>query len=273
MAETPAPAPPPGDDPFLPEDGLIAWLPRAAAIALVLVCVGLLVAAAVHHSQYRIVKQEDGTALLERGRFAPRGWESSAPDGAVEAWTAIPWASSAPSPLRGELRDLAETWLGMIRAEAASLSEGDLETLDALGAREQSFEAWYRSRWSEDPPAVGAVPAIRASWAEAELAAERAAAEEARLGADRAAEASAAAAAFARAQLDAADPIGATSEALDRARTYAATRRALLREAEELLSRLPRSGTGSPEEERDRDAITSFVRRMDTPVRLMEEER
>ncbi len=274
MAETPTPpTPPPGDDPFLPEDGLIAWLPRAAAIALVLVCVGLLIAAAVHHGKYRLVRLDDGSAVLERGRFAPRGWEAAVPDGAVDVWTAIAWSESAPEPpLRGELRDLSETWVGMVRAEAAALPEGDLEALDALGVREQSFEAWYRARWGEDPPGVGAVPAIRASWAEAEQAAEAAAVEVERLAAIRAEEAAAAAAALAQAQFHAADPVGAADDALDRARTYSSDRRALLRQAEELMARLPAPGTGSPEDERDRAALEGFVQRMDTPVRLLGEE-
>jgi len=273
MADAPE-TPPPGDDPFLPEDGLLAWLPRAAAIGLVGVCVVLLSAAALHHGEYRLVRLDDGTALLERGRFAPRGWEAAVPGGAVEAWAPIAWSGRAPAPpLRGELRDLAETWLGMIRDDAASLADGDLAALDVLGEREQSFEAWYRTRWGEAPPEVGAVPAIRASWAAAELAAEVAAAEQARIAEVRTAEAAAAAAALARAQHDAADPTGAASEALERARTYSAERRALLREAEELLARLPPPSTGSAEEQRDREALEGFVRRMDTPTRLLEGER
>jgi hypothetical protein len=241
------------------------------AILLVSVCLCLLAAAALHHGKYRLVRLDDGTAVLERGRFAPRGWEVHVPDGAVEAWTAIAWSESAPEPpLKGEVRDLSETWLGMIRAHAAALPEGQLERLDELGLREQSFEAWYRSRWGEDPPDAGAVPRIRATWADAMQEAEAAAEEAAREDEVRLAAAAAAAEALARAQMQAADPEGTAREALEDARTWSADRRALLRQAEGLLDRLPPAGEGTPEQDRDRAAIEGLVRRMDTPVRLLE---
>ncbi len=268
MADEPG-APSPersGDDPFLPEEGFFWWLPRAAAILLVLVALILLTVATIHHGKYRLVRLDDGAASLERGRFAPRGWEAFAPDGGIEAWSGVQWHASAPEPpLHGELRDLAETWLGMIRAGAADISEGDFEALEQAESKEYAFEAWYQARYSATPPAVGSIGEVRASWAlaraeaEAEAEAQAQAEEEARVRAAEAAEA------LARAHADAADP----DEALTRARSYSAQRRALLGEVERLLRELPPAGAGSPEEERDRAALETLVRQMDTPVHLI----
>ncbi len=254
-----------GDDPFLPEEGYFWWLPRVAAIALVTICVVLLTVATVHHGKYRLQRLEDGTVQLERGRFAPRGWGSYVPDGAVGAWSPVPWPHQAPDPpLRGELRDLSDTWLGMLRAHAEEVREDD-GALGALAGQEDGFEAWYRGRWSEEPATEGSVEQLRRE--QERLVADAAAArEQQQREEDEAAARAAAAEELARAQHAVVDPEGAQADELSRARDYSADRRGLLGTAEQLLARLPPDG--SPEQERDRAAIEAFIAAMDTPAAL-----
>ena len=257
----------PGDDPFLPEEGFFWWLPRALAMALVLVALGLLAAATVHHGKYRLVKSDDGMAVLERGRFYPRGWTTYVPDGAIEAWTPVLWpAQSVDPPMEGEFRDLADTYLGFVRTRVVEHPD-DLELLALMEVQEESFEAWYRGRWSgEEPPAAGSLRAKRdAQAAEQAEALKQAEAQEATRLANEAAEVAAARAAEeAEAERARARRMLTEEEVLDQARSYAARRRGLLTDAEDLLATLPPAGT--PEEARDRDAVESFIRSMDTPV-------
>lgn len=254
-----------GDDPFLPEEGYFWWLPRAMAIALVSVCVVLLTVASVHHGKFRLQRLDDGTVQLERGRFAPRGWGSFVPDGALGAWAPVPWPAQAPEPpLRGELRDLADTWLGMLRAQAEA-TNGDTVALAELRAREDSFSAWYSSHWGEEPPAEGSIG--RLIQEQEQIVSEAAAArEEQRREETEAAARAAAVEEMAAAQRRIVDPEGVNADEIARARDYAADRRAVLRGAEELHERLP--GGGTPEEQRDREAIEAFIEAMDTPAGL-----
>lgn len=237
----------PGDDPFLPEEGFFWWLPRALLMLFVLVALGLLTASTIHRGQVRLVKSDEGMAILERGRFYPSGWTPFVPDGSVEAWAPVLWpAQSVEPPLEGELRELADTYLGFVRSRAAQ-HPGDAGLVAAMEAQEDKLQAWYSERWAgELPPQPGTVRRQRE---------EREAAREAELRAARE---------QAEAQAREAERETVAEDALSRARTYAARRRGLLREAEDLLAGLPEEG--SAEQSRDREAIEGFIESMDTPA-------
>jgi hypothetical protein len=301
----------PGDDPFLPEEGFFWWLPRALMMGGVALALFLLIAATIHHGKFRLVLVEDeSTALLQRGRFAPWGWEAFIPEGELDAWAPVAWPTeTVEAPLKGELRVLAEDFLAFIRARAAEVRE-DQDLLGPLEAQEAAFEAWYQERWDEEPPQTGSIASLRSEARTAREAEE----EQARLEQEaRDAEAAQAAAAELadaqrRAELEAAgesveeeaeaageseldagaqtepgviDPFAPsvtpeptpapTAEpgedpALTAARAYASDRRAALRNAEDLLSRLPPPGQGTPEDARDRAALERFILSMDTPA-------
>jgi len=263
----------PGDDPFLPEEGFFWWLPRAAAIVLVGVSLILLATATLHHGNYRLVATEDASdAVLERGRFAPWGWEAFIPDGAVDAWTPIKWpVDGVEPPLEGELQQLTDTYLGFIRSEA-NARQADADVLLRLDQQEQALEAWYRTRWSgDDPPSSGAVGQLRASLDAEARAAEEAETERLRLAREQESQEAAETAAAAAAELAEAQRRAAETEAdfeirMAAARSFAADRRRFLIEAEEMLSRLPAAGSGTADQERDLAAIEAFVTAMDTPA-------
>jgi hypothetical protein len=249
----------PGDDPFLPEEGLFWWLPKAALLLVVLLGLGYLAIATVQHGKYQLVRSSEGNAGLERGRFALSGWAPFVPDGALEAWSPIAWPpGSVPSPLSGDLVDLANTYLGFLRSAASAHIEDDAQ-LDLLSAREERFEAWYRDRWGDDSvPQPGDVKALRTARDLARrevLAASEAAAEEQRR---------AELAAKHQAEVEDRARLEQEQSSLDRARSYATRRRLLLKEAEALLEGLPEGG--GPEATRDRDAVERLIDSMNTPV-------
>jgi len=262
-----------GDDPFLPEEGFAWWFPRAAAMLLVGVSLVLLGTASVHHGQYRLVLLEDGGAQLERGRFAPWGWESEIPDGALEAWAPVRWpAESVEAPLDGELRGLAETFLGFVRRQGREAAVGS-EQLGRLEEQERELEVWYRERFSGDePPAAGSLAERRAELEAGARAAEAEAEERRRQEEEEvAAEAAASAAAeLAEAQRRARDAGAVAEEELRRARSFQAARRAVLRDAELLLEELQSEAEPSLERDRDRAALEAFIESMDTPVQRSE---
>ncbi len=270
----------PGDDPFLPEEGFFWWLPRALAMGGVAIALLLLIGATIHHGKYRLAHYEEGdTAVLERGRFRPWGWAPFIPDGALDAWAPVAWPESVDSPLEGEVRVLADAFLGFVRSQAAASRE-DEDTLGHLEAQEAALEAWYLGRWDEEPPQDRSIASLRSGWREeARLAQEEeerllAEAEERRRQREEE-EALAAAAALAEAEAqvetgdsgEADEPVTPVTEVdLARARVYASDRRAVLRGAEELLARIP--AAGSPADQRDRRALQAFIEAMDTPVVL-----
>lgn len=249
----------PGDDPFLPEEGLFWWFPKAALLLLVLLGLGYLAIATVQHGKYQLVRSPDGNAGLERGRFALSGWAPFVPDGALEAWSPLAWPTeSVASPLRGDLVDLADTYLGFLRSAAGAHIEDDAR-LDLLSAQEERFEAWYRDRWGADSvPQPGDVKAQRAARDIARrevVAASEAAAEEQR---------SAELAAKLQAEVEEQERLQREQSSFERARSYAVRRRLLLKEAEALLEGLPEGG--GPEATRDRDAVERLIDSMNTPV-------
>ena len=277
----------PGDDPFLPEEGFFWWLPRALSMAVILLALILLAGATLHHGKYRLARTDEGDmAVLERGRFRPWGWAPFIPDGALEAWAPVAWPESVETSLEGEVRVLADAFLGFIRSQAAE-SRDDRAVLGQLEAQEAALETWYLGRWKgQEPPQDNSIASLRAGWSdEARLAEE----EEERLLREaeehrrerEAAEAEAAAAALAAAEaeseidaaldqpsaLPVAEPAAPVTEVeLARARVYASDRRAVLRGAEDLLGRLPSSKGGTGLDERDRRALQAFIEAMDTPV-------
>ncbi len=245
----------PGDDPFLPEEGLFWWLPKAALALLLVLGVGYVVASSVQHGKYQLVRGPDGYAHLERGRFALGGWAAFVPDGALEAWEPLPWPDqSVETPLAGDLVELADTYLGFLRSSASKHIEDDTR-LKLLSLQEERLEAWYRDRWGADEvPQPGDV---KAQWEARDMARREAATAE-RLRAE--AEAELQAAAVEQARVDRAQE----QSSLDRARSYAVRRRLLLKEAEALLEGLPEAG--GPEAGRDRQAVERFIDSMNTPV-------
>ncbi len=251
----------PGDDPFLPEEGLFWWLPKAALVLLLVFGLAYVVASSVHHGKYQLVRGPDGDAHLERGRFALGGWAPFVPDGALEAWAPLPWPEqSVEAPLAGDLVDLADTYLGFLRSSASKQIEDDAK-VELLSVQEERLEAWYRDRWGADEvPQPGDVKAQRDARDQARrtVAEAEAAATAERLRA--AAEAELQAAAAERVRADQAQE----RTSLDRARSYAVRRRLLLKEAEALLEGLPEAG--GPEAGRDRQAVERFIDSMNTPV-------
>ena len=281
----------PGDDPFLPEEGFFWWLPRAVSMAAILLALILLAGATIHHGKYRLVSTEEGnTAVLERGRFRPWGWAPFIPDGALEAWAPVAWPESVESPLEGEVRVLADAFLGFIRSQAADSRE-DRAVLGRLEAQEAALETWYLSRWEgEEPPQDRSIASLRLAWQEeARLIQEQEEAllreAEERRRQREADEAEAAAAALIEAEAASAGsdeqpneaaptpapveaPAPVTEVDLARARVYASDRRAVLRGAEDLLARLPSPDRRSPQDRRDRQALQAFIEAMDTPALL-----
>ena len=253
----------PGDDPFLPEEGFFWWLPRAALGVLLLFLAGYLITSTVNRGKYQLVLDDEGNAQLQRGQFAPSGWTPFVPDGAVEAWAPVRWPdNTVEAPLDGELVDLADTFLGFLRASASRNLEDD-QVLDRLGAQEEKYESWYGERWdaSEFPQAEN-------------VKEQRAARDNRRAEAAAAAEAAKAAAERQRAEQQAIRVAEAEEQArraaelsasgADRVRNYATRRRQLIREAEAMLNELPED-MGS-EQGRDRQAIEKFIDSMNTPV-------
>jgi len=251
----------PGDDPFLPEEGLFWWLPRAALLLILLLGLGYLTLSSVNRGKYQLVLDGDGNAVLERGRFSTSGWNSFVPDGALEAWAPVPWPQqSVEAPLEGALVDLADTYLGFLRFQATKHLEDDV-VLDVLAVQEEKLEDWYRTRWdAASVPQPGDVKAQRAArdHAREEVAAALAAAAEARLQEQLQAKLQAEVEEQARIEEE------LRESSMDRARSYAVRRRLLLREAEVLLEGLPQDG--GPEQGRDREAVERFIDSMNTPV-------
>lgn len=251
----------PGDDPFLPEENLLWWLPRAGLLLLLVFGSAYVAVAALQHGKYQLVHGPDGDAHLERGRFALSGWAPFVPDGALEAWAPLPWPEqSVEAPLAGELVDLADTYLGFLRSSASKHIEDDAK-LDLLSAQEERLEAWYSDRWGADEvPQSRDVKAQRGArdLARRVEAAAVASVAAARLRAEQEAELQAAAAEQDR--LDQAQE----QSSLNRAHSYAVRRRLLLKEAEALLEGLPEAG--GPEAGRDRQAVERFIDSMNTPV-------
>lgn len=259
----------PGDDPFLPEEGFYWWLPRAVTLILVLLALFLAGGTALHHGDYRLAKREqDGAAILEKGRFRPWGWEATIPGGALDAWAPVAWEESVEAPLEGGLRDLADVFHGFLRAAAVAARGNDSE-LARLEAQEAALGAWYRSRWpGREPSQACWIPALRAEWQQdpGRRASDGgpAAGPGRRAGGEEAAAPSTADPRRARA--GSGDGPWSSDPRLELALAYASDRRAVLRDAEDLLASLPATGQGTPDEERDRLAIESFIRTMDTPV-------
>lgn len=252
----------PGDDPFLPEEGFFWWLPRAALALVGLALILFVVASVYNHGRYQLIRDSSGAALLQRGAFSPSGWNAHLPDGAALAWAPIPWpADSVEPPMQGEVLDLAESFLGFLRAEAARNIEDD-QRLAALEEQEEHFGNWFRSRFEgQDFPHEGSVRDLRAvrdrrrqeAAVEAQAEADRLAAAEASLAEEKAAEAERARLAAELAEATAGD-----------AKSYPARRRELLRDAEALLSSLPEDL--GPEQLRDRAAVEQLIDALNTPV-------
>lgn len=148
-----------GDDPFLPEQELLWWLPRAAVLLLALGLVGAGVASLVHRQQVRLTA-EDGVVVLERGRLAPSGWSPWVPDGSVVAWRSVPWPTAPDEPLSGDLQELSKTFAGLVRASAREAGAD----LPRLASQEDALAAWYRSRFEEPLPGAGTVAEILRTW-------------------------------------------------------------------------------------------------------------
>ena len=247
----------PGDDPFLPEEGFFWWLPRASLVLLVLVAAGYFITSTVNRGKYQLAVAEGGEAQLERGRFAPSGWVSFVPDGALEAWASVPWpVQTLEAPVEGELVDLADTYLGFLRTRAAQNLEDEL-ILSAMEAQEQKFQAWYSGRWgAERIPQTESIQELRVR--RDQLRAEAAEAEAERIQRLEQVRLEAEAEELARRESE------LSAESSTRARNYAARRRLLIREAEAMLEELP--ATGGAEQARDRQAIEDFIDSMNTPV-------
>lgn len=153
----------PGDDPFLPEQELLWWLPRAAVLVGIVGAIILLALSAGHRRQVQLAAV-DGAAVLQRGALAPVGWTPWVPDGAVDAWAPVLWPEDGPAaPLDGELRLISDTFAGMLR-RAARGAAGDVATLEALATQEEAFGVWYAGRFDGDgPPGAGEVAALLAA--------------------------------------------------------------------------------------------------------------
>jgi hypothetical protein len=240
---------------------LFWWLPRAALLLFLLIGAGYLIGSSLNRGKYQLVLDEQGAALLQRGRFAPGGWNSFVPDGALDAWAPVAWPDqTVEAPLEGELVDLADTYLGFLRAKAAQHIEDDV-VLDAMVAQERKLEAWYASRWdAASVPQAGEVKALRAARDSAREQAAAAVAAAVAAAAESARQAKLKSEAEEQARLEA--ELRASSQ--DRARNYAARRRFLIREAEVLLEGLPQDS--GPEQARDRQAIERFIDSMNTAV-------
>ena len=148
-----------GDDPFLPEQELLWWLPRAGLGLLVLVFVILSIVSLVHRRQVRLTV-EHGEVVLQRGRLAPRGWTPWVPDGAVVAWRAAPWPDAPDAPLFGDLEELTETFVGVVRAAAGEPGAD----LPRYAAQEDALAVWHRNRFERPLPGAGTVAAMLRVW-------------------------------------------------------------------------------------------------------------
>jgi len=243
------------DAPFGPEEALFGWVPRAGAAAVLLIAVLMLASAWRHHDEYRLMPREAG-ATLERGVFAPWGWDPWTPNGAAAAWSPVPWAlgDDAP-PLEGDLGDLADVFADLL-TQRVEASLGDPAALDPASAQVEAFAAWYGAEFGEEPE-----PILRAR------ALQQAAVDQAKSEAE-AVEAAAEAEEEARRLAILAQEAVATERerAVAGQRAHNAARRSLLLRVEDFLAGLPPAGEGSPQQEADRAAIETFVRTMDTPV-------
>ncbi|GEM_PF-3058149 len=243
------------DAPFGPEEALFGWVPRAGAGAALLLAVLMLVSAWRHHDEYRLMPREAG-ATLERGVFAPWGWDPWTPAGGDEAWAPVPWSlgDDAP-PLEGEIGDLADVFADLL-TQRVEASLGDPAALEPAAAQLETFAAWYSAEFGQDPePAARARALLKSSDERARSEAEAAAvAEEAEETARRLA---------ILAEEAAADEREREVAVL---RAHNAARRSLLLRVEEFLAGLPAPGAGSAQQEADRAAIEDFVHTMDTPL-------
>ena len=243
------------DAPFGPEEALFGWLPRAGAAGFLLLALALLFFAWRHHDDYRLIPR-DGGASLERGVFAPWGWDAWTPEASGAAWASVPWAlgDDAP-PLEGELGDLADVFADLL-TEQVEASLGDPAALAAATTQLEAFAAWYSSEFGHDPEPAARARALLQAGVETQRSHEEAA---------RAAEE---AEAEARKQAVLADEAAATEaeRELARVRAHSASRRSLLIRVEEFLDGLPPAGEGTLQEEADRAALETFVRTMDTPL-------
>lgn len=148
-----------GDDPFLPEQELLWWLPRVGVGLLVLLFLITTFLSFAHHRRVRLTN-EGGQVVLERGRLAPRGWTPWVPDGAVLAWRAAPWPDAPEAPLDGTLNELTRTFAGVVRAAAAEPGAD----LTRLAAQEDALATWYRNRFEEPLPGEGTIAAMLRAW-------------------------------------------------------------------------------------------------------------
>lgn len=244
-----------GDSPFGPEEALFGWVPRAGAGAVLLLAVLLLVFAWRHHDEYRLIPHEQG-ATLERGVFAPWGWDAWTPEGGAEAWAPVPWSLGEDAPgLEGELGDLADVFADLLTQRVEAVL-GDDDAVAVASARVESFAAWYATKFGQEPePTARARTLLKASVDQARSAAETEAA-------------AVAASDEAQRQEILSQEVAATEREREvaRVRSHNAGRRSLLLRVEEFLAGLPPAGQGSPQEEADRVSIEIFVHAMDTPL-------
>ena len=126
---------PRSDGPFAPDEALFGWSPKRSAVVVLVVALGLLVSAWSHHHDYRLAPHESG-ATLERGVFAPWGWDEWVPEGGESAWIPVPWSlgDDAP-PLEGELGDLADVFADLLTEQAEVLGDPEAVSESSLGSR------------------------------------------------------------------------------------------------------------------------------------------
>jgi hypothetical protein len=148
-----------GDDPFLPEQELLWWLPRAGTALVVLLIVVGVVASFVHSRQLRLVS-EGGEVVLERGRLAPRGWTPWVPDGAVVAWRPVPWTDAPGQPISGDLPELTTTFVGIVRAAAGEPGAD----LPRYAAQEDALATWHQNRFDVGLPGQGSIAELLRLW-------------------------------------------------------------------------------------------------------------
>jgi hypothetical protein len=206
-----------------------------------------------HHGHYRLIPREDG-ATLERGVFAPWGWDPWVPKGAQAAWSAVPWSlgDDAP-PLQGELGDLADVFADLLtmRVEATL---GDSKQLAGASTQVEVFAAWYFAEFGQEPEPTARARTLVQTGIETRRSKEEAHA----LAAEAEEEAR-------RLAIIALEEVASDRErTLARVRAHNAARRSLLIRVEDFLAGLSPAGEGSIQEELDRAAIETFVHTMDT---------
>ncbi len=148
-----------GDDPFLPEQELLWWLPRAGAALVVLLMLVSGVASVFHRGQVRLAS-DDGEVVLQRGRLAPRGWTPHVPDGAVVAWQPVPWSTAPEQPIHGDLDELTLTFVGIVRAAAGEPGAD----LPRFAAQEDALATWHQNRFETPLAGAGTVAAMLVTW-------------------------------------------------------------------------------------------------------------